>query len=151
MLPYIYGLACYDEAQTPLRSSQVWAGTEDGNPAWLRRHRPHRPSAMCSGATGSPRGSPRRVLVYTPPYDPDANRIEWLWRWTRREVTHNHHRRTFEDLQEDLRHHFQRLLAQPHAVLRQLGSPYADVPILLPSSVHAPITSSVDPPLVLAA
>ena len=91
------------------------------------------------------------VLVYTPPYDPDANRIEWLWRWTRREVTHNHHRRTFEDLQEDLRHHFQRLLAQPHAVLRQLGSPYADVPILLPSSVHAPITSSVDPPLVLAA
>jgi hypothetical protein len=35
------------------------------------------------------------VVVSTPPYDPDANRIEWLWRWTRREVTHNHQRRTF--------------------------------------------------------
>ena len=25
------------------------------------------------------------VLVYTPADDPDANRIEWLWRWSRRE------------------------------------------------------------------
>jgi transposase len=24
------------------------------------------------------------VLVYTPTYDPDANRIEWLWRALRR-------------------------------------------------------------------
>lgn len=29
-------------------------------------------------------------LVYTPAYDPDANRIEWLWRVSRRIVTHNH-------------------------------------------------------------
>ncbi len=27
------------------------------------------------------------VLVYTPTYDPDANRIEWLWRALRRTVT----------------------------------------------------------------
>ena len=81
------------------------------------------------------------MLVYTPPYDPEANRIEWLWRWTRREVTHNHHRRTFEELQEDLRQHFQRLLAQPHAVLRQLGSPYAAGPILLP--LHAQVATAV--------
>jgi transposase len=26
------------------------------------------------------------VLVYTPIYDPDANRIEWLWRALRRAV-----------------------------------------------------------------
>ena len=26
-------------------------------------------------------------LIYTPAYDPDANRIEWFWRWSRREVT----------------------------------------------------------------
>jgi transposase len=77
------------------------------------------------------------VLVYTPPNDPDANRIEWLWRWTRREVTHNHHRRTFDILQDDLRRHFQGLQAQPHAVLRQVGSPYADGPILLPPCAHA--------------
>jgi transposase len=68
------------------------------------------------------------VLVYTPPYDPDANRIEWLWRWTRREVTHNHRRGTFDELRADLRTHFRRLAEQPNAVLRQLGSPHADVP-----------------------
>ena len=28
------------------------------------------------------------VLVYTPTHDPDANRIEWLWRALRRAVTH---------------------------------------------------------------
>jgi transposase len=37
-------------------------------------------------------------LIYTPAYDPDANRIEWLWRWSRREVTHNHQRTTFAAL-----------------------------------------------------
>jgi len=37
-------------------------------------------------------------LVYTPAYDPDANRIEWLWRISRRVVTHNHQRRDFESL-----------------------------------------------------
>ncbi len=41
-------------------------------------------------------------LVYTPAYDPDANRIEWLWRVSRRLVTHNHHRTTFELLLTDL-------------------------------------------------
>jgi len=34
------------------------------------------------------------VLVYTPTYDPDANRIEWLWRSLRRGVTHTHQRKT---------------------------------------------------------
>jgi transposase len=28
-------------------------------------------------------------LMYTPAYDPDANRIEWLLRASRRAVTHN--------------------------------------------------------------
>jgi DDE superfamily endonuclease len=32
----------------------------------------------------------RLVLVYTPAYDPEANRIEWLWRALRRAVTHCH-------------------------------------------------------------
>jgi transposase len=91
------------------------------------------------------------VLVYTPPYDADANRIEWLWRWTRREVTHNHHRRTFADLQEDLRHHFQRLLAQPPAVLRQLGSPYAAGPLLLPPHALAVTARAPTQPCVRAA
>jgi transposase len=41
------------------------------------------------------------VLVYTPTYDPDANRIEWLWRALRRAVTHTHRRQTLEELVAD--------------------------------------------------
>lgn len=33
--------------------------------------------------------------IDTPAYDPDAHRIAWRWRWSRREVTPNHHRETF--------------------------------------------------------
>jgi transposase len=65
-------------------------------------------------------------LLYTPAYDPDANRIEWLWRWSRREVTHNHQRSTFVALLEDIRVHFQTLAQQPALVLRHIGSPFAD-------------------------
>lgn len=70
-------------------------------------------------------------VVYTPPYDPDANRIEWLWRWTRREVTHTHQRAAFVELQADLQRHFQALAVQPQRVLQQVGSPYADQPVLM--------------------
>jgi transposase len=64
-------------------------------------------------------------LVYTPAYDPDANRIEWLWRVSRRVVTHNHHRGTFELLLADLETHFQTLARTPDEVLRHIGSPFA--------------------------
>ncbi|HEY7418694.1 MAG TPA: transposase [Ktedonobacteraceae bacterium] len=64
-------------------------------------------------------------LVYTPAYDPDANRIEWLWRVSRRVVTHNHHRRTFDLLFADLEVHFQTLARSPAEVLRHIGSPFA--------------------------
>jgi DDE superfamily endonuclease len=62
-------------------------------------------------------------LVYTPAYDPDANRIEWLFRVTRREVTHNHHRKAMGQLIMDAHAHFQGLQADPAAVLRHIGSP----------------------------
>ena len=65
-------------------------------------------------------------LLYTPAYDPDANRIEWLWRWSRREVTHNHQRTTFAALLEDIQEHFETLRQHPNLVLRQIGSPFAD-------------------------
>jgi transposase len=75
-------------------------------------------------------------LVYTPAYDPDANRIEWLWRVSRRVVTHNHYRGTFELLLEDLAQHFQTLARTPAEVLRHIGSPFApdkdhDAPLTL--------------------
>jgi hypothetical protein len=64
-------------------------------------------------------------IMYTPAYDPDANRIEWLWRWSRREVTHNHQRATFAALLDDIHVHFQTLRQHPDLVLRQIGSPFA--------------------------
>jgi transposase len=41
------------------------------------------------------------ALVYTPAYDPESNRIEWLWRSFRRAVTHDHTRQTLPLLLED--------------------------------------------------
>jgi len=64
-------------------------------------------------------------LVYTPAYDPEANRIEWLFRVTRREVTHNHHRQEMRELILDAHSHFQKLQADPVAVLHHIGSPGA--------------------------
>jgi len=64
-------------------------------------------------------------LVYTPSYDPDANRIEWLWRLVRRAVTHNHQREEFSVLLDDLWREFTALAQNPTAVLAQIGSPFA--------------------------
>ena len=58
-------------------------------------------------------------------YDPDANRIEWLWRISRRIVTHNHHRENFEMLLADARMHFETLSRTPDNLLRHIGIPYA--------------------------
>jgi transposase len=63
------------------------------------------------------------VLVYTPPYDPEANRIEWLWRALRRAVTHTHTRETLPPLLEDA-DAWAHTLA-PADILRQIGSPFA--------------------------
>jgi transposase len=63
----------------------------------------------------------RLVLVYTPRYDPEANRIEWLWRALRRAVTHNHQRETLDPLLADADRWAAAL--PPTAVLRQIGSP----------------------------
>ncbi len=68
------------------------------------------------------------TLVYTPAYDPDANRIEWLWRPTRRAVTHAHHRTAIAELTTDLTDHFAHLAAHPRDVLRHVGSPHATGP-----------------------
>ena len=65
----------------------------------------------------------RLVLVYTPTYDPDANRIEWLWRLLRRAVTHTHHRETLEPLLADANAWARDVT--PAEVLRQIGSPFA--------------------------
>jgi hypothetical protein len=66
----------------------------------------------------------RLVLVYTPAYDPDANRIEWLWRLLRRAVTHAHGRATLAPLLADADAWARDL--PPAQALRQIGSPFAD-------------------------
>lgn len=64
------------------------------------------------------------MLVYTPAYDPEANRIEWLWRALRRAVTHTHTRETLGPLLDDA--NAWAATITPVEVLRQIGSPFAD-------------------------
>lgn len=68
----------------------------------------------------------RLVLVYTPPYDPDANRIEWLWRALRAAVTHNHQRLTLAEVVADAEGWVGDLTAE--TILAQIGSPFAQGP-----------------------
>ena len=63
------------------------------------------------------------VLVATPTYDPDANRIEWLWRAFRRMVTHTHQRQVLQDLLADADRWAHTIT--PAQVLSQIGSPFA--------------------------
>jgi DDE superfamily endonuclease len=77
------------------------------------------------------------ALVYTPTYDPDANRIEWLWRALRRTVTHTHQRQHLEDLVADA-DRWARTIT-PAQVLSQIGSPFApdQQPVLREELNHA--------------
>ncbi len=77
----------------------------------------------------------RLVLVYTPTYDPDANRIEWLWRLLRRAVTHTHRRETLEPLLADADVWARDVT--PADVLRQVGSPFAPDDALAADLRHA--------------
>jgi hypothetical protein len=63
----------------------------------------------------------RLVLVYTPAYDPEANRIEWLWRALRRAVTHGHTRERLDPLLGDANAWATAL--SPTEVLAHIGSP----------------------------
>lgn len=65
----------------------------------------------------------RPVLVYTPTYDPDANRSAWLWRSLRRAVTHTHRHATLAPLLADADAWARDIT--PAAVLHQIGSPFA--------------------------
>jgi transposase len=62
------------------------------------------------------------ILFYTPPYDPDSNRIEWLWRALRQAVTHNHQRQTLDEVLQDADRWADTLT--PTKVLQQLGNPW---------------------------
>lgn len=65
----------------------------------------------------------RVVLVFLPPYSPDLQPAERLWRQWRPNVTHNHTRATLAELQGDSDRWLGRIAAAPRAVLRALASP----------------------------
>ena len=75
------------------------------------------------------------LLVYTPTYDPDANRIAGLWRALRAAVTHNHQRHTLEDLLNDATVWADALT--PAEVLAHIGSPFAHEPASPQELKHA--------------
>jgi transposase len=77
------------------------------------------------------------VLVYTPAYDPESNRIEWLWRSLRRKVTHTHGHEILPPLLENA-DSWARTIS-PMDILRQIGSPFADTvdPIIHQAIAHA--------------
>ena len=76
------------------------------------------------------------VLVYTPRYDPDSNRIEWLWRALRRAVTHCHQRQSLPPLLEDATDWAAALT--PEAALAHIGSPFAPAPATEPPLARRP-------------
>lgn len=63
----------------------------------------------------------RAEFLFLPPYSPDLNPIEMVWRKTRREVTHNTYFKDCEAVGSALRPYFSRF-AKPNAELSKLCS-----------------------------
>jgi transposase len=63
---------------------------------------------------------PRLGLCFLPPYSPDLNPVEPVWKWLRREVTHNHYFERLDRLKDALTHFFGRRRSQEslHRLLR---------------------------------
>ena len=61
----------------------------------------------------------RLVRVFLPPYSPELNPIERVWRITRRQVTHNRYFQSIKELETALTSHFAKW-EQPNNVLRTL-------------------------------
>jgi transposase len=61
----------------------------------------------------------RLTLIFLPPYSPELNSIERVWRITRRKVTHNRYFPTLIDLQTALTNQFIQW-SQPNETLKVL-------------------------------
>lgn len=69
------------------------------------------------------------VLVFLPPYSPDLQPTERLWRQWRPNVTHNHVRDMMVDLQADSDAWLVRMAASPADTLRIVGRPFIPKPL----------------------
>lgn len=63
----------------------------------------------------------RMEVIPLPPYSPDLNPIEQVWRKTRREVTHNRYFKKVEELEEKLDRYYEGF-KKPNEELRSLCS-----------------------------
>jgi putative transposase len=63
----------------------------------------------------------RVILIYLPPYSPDLQPEERLWRQWRPSVTHNHRRSEIAALVQDSDDWFERETRQPASILQMLG------------------------------
>jgi transposase len=61
----------------------------------------------------------RLRLMWLPPYSPNLNPIERVWRLTRRQVTHNRYFDTVDQLRDSLERFFS-CLSRPNIILRSL-------------------------------
>ena len=61
----------------------------------------------------------RLVRIFLPPYSPELNPIERVWRITRRQITHNRYFESIEDLEISLTSHFVKW-EQPNNALKIL-------------------------------
>jgi len=64
---------------------------------------------------------PQIVLVPLPSYAPKLNLQELVWRWLRRDVTHNHFFGSLHDSVVAAKRFFAKLTEQPDAVLQRIG------------------------------
>lgn len=52
------------------------------------------------------------TLMFLPPYSPELNPVEKLWKWLRKEVTHNNLFKTLEALMDALEKEFRKMIPQ---------------------------------------
>jgi transposase len=76
----------------------------------------HRSASLCEFVISRP----RLGLCFLPPYSPDLNPVEPVWKWLRREVTHNHYFERLGGLKDALAGFFRRRRSREstHRLLR---------------------------------
>ncbi|MCM3735190.1 IS630 family transposase [Bacillus cytotoxicus] len=63
----------------------------------------------------------RLMLVYLPPYSPNLNPIERLWKWLKQQVIANRFHPTQASIKESVQDFLSDIAITPQAVLRRLG------------------------------
>ncbi len=68
------------------------------------------------------------ILKYQPPYSPNLNLIERLWKFTRKEFFKDKYRATFQDFREKLNHFFNNLSAYQKKLTSLLAENFELIP-----------------------